>query len=312
MPDLVTTASLVGLTLLALAASVLASARFLGRGIDAKGLGQRGLVWLTALGGTALYAGLHLRRGASPLHSHLDGLLLIATLFAFTVIFLQQPQRLPGIGVFALPLLTFLLAWAFCAGTFTSHPYTIQSIWVTVHLITLILGMICFGLAACAGAMYLYADQRLRTKRSAAPVGGLASLESIERLIVRAAALGFGLFALGLVTGLVLVAAARSDPNWWREPKVLLGTAAWLIYAVVMNARYATAFRGRRAAWLAIAGMALILATWALATRRPGYGGAAAPASLTIFPRPWTLISRGFADSTPGVPSTFSDGTEVS
>jgi ABC-type uncharacterized transport system permease subunit len=295
MPDTLTTVSLVGLTLLALAVSVLALARFLGRGVDPTGRGQGLTLGLVAVAAAGLYAYQHLRYPGPPLGSHLDGLLLLATLFAFTVIFLQH--RLSGSGVFFLPLLAFLLAWALCAGTFTSHRFTIHSIWDTAHLTTLTLGMIGFAAAACAAVMYLYADHRLRTKRAAAPAGGLASLESIERLIVHTAALGFGFFALGLVTGLVLVVAAQPpDPHWWYQPKVLLGTAAWLLYALVLNARYATHFRGRRAAWLAIAGLILILATWAVATRPPTAAAPRRPAgpaprpSLTARPDSWKQL----------------------
>jgi ABC-type uncharacterized transport system permease subunit len=267
MPDTITTISLVCLMLLALAASALAIARSLGRSVDTKSRGQRLLLWLVAFAGAGLYSYQHLRYRAPLLGSHLDGLLLLATLFAFTAIYLQH--RLRGSGAFTLPLLIFLLAWAVCAGTFTSHPFPIHSIWFTAHLATLILGMLGFAAAACGGVMYLYADRRLRSKHAAAPAGGLASLESIERLIVYTAAFGFALFALGLVTGLILIVAKPHDPNWWRQPKVVLGTAAWLLYAAVMHARYATRYRGRRAAWLAIVGLILILATWALATRSP-------------------------------------------
>jgi len=38
-----------------------------------------------------------------------------------------------------------------------------------------------------------------------------------------------------------------------------------VIYALVKNVRHATAFRGVRAAWLSIGGLALLLATFALA-----------------------------------------------
>jgi ABC-type uncharacterized transport system permease subunit len=142
-------------------------------------------------------------------------------------------------------------------------------LWQTAHLTTLLLGTLCIGVAASAGVMYLHIDRRLRRKRDMLPTGRVASLEAIERLIIRAAAAGFGLFTLALATGFVLGFSRPHDTGWWHV-KVALSAVVWLIYAVVMNARYATHFRGRRAAWLSVAGLLLLLVTWAVATRLPG------------------------------------------
>ena len=283
MPDVVTVISLICLALLSLSASILAIGRLLGGRTDPDGRLQRGLVWVCALAATGLYAYVHMRDHRPPLSTHLDGLLLLAALFAWTLIFLQHPQVLPGIAGFALPVLTFLLTWCICASTFTRHQFgQMHRIWTVAHLSLLILGMLSFAVAASAGGVYLLADWRLRRKGPAPPAGKWASLESIERLLVRSAALGFALFTLGLVMGLVLVSLQPHHPGWWYAPKIILGIMAWLIYALVMNARYATHFRGRRAAWLAILGLALVLATWAVATRpKPGTQHPDTPMTLT-------------------------------
>ena len=87
---------------------------------------------------------------------------------------------------------------------------------------------------------------------------------------VTAATLGFGLLSLGLIAGLIIITsndgATRLGPGWWHSPKVLLSVAAWLLYALVLNVRHGTRFRGARAAWLSIAGLALLLTTLAIVT----------------------------------------------
>ena len=60
--------------------------------------------------------------------------------------------------------------------------------------------------------------------------------------------------------------ASALGPGWWHSPKIVLSAAAWLVYALVKNVRYATRFRGARAAWLSIAGLLLLLAAFGTVT----------------------------------------------
>jgi len=103
----------------------------------------------------------------------------------------------------------------------------------------------------------------------------LASLEAAETFIVRAATVGFALLTIGMITGGVLIWARRPAPpaGWWYSPKVLLALGAYLLYALVMNVRFTTVFRGTRAAWMAIGGLLLLIVTFALVTALPASGG---------------------------------------
>ncbi|MFI4859943.1 MAG: cytochrome c biogenesis protein CcsA [Phycisphaerales bacterium JB063] len=210
-----------------------------------------------------------LRHSWSPVESHVDGLLLMCALFAGAVLFIQHKPKLRGLAAFALPLLTLLLLWAVCASLWTYRPFnqaSIASVWLVFHTVSTYLGLLCCAIGAIGGAMYLYVQRRLKSKQ--AVPGRLASLETLETLIIRAATLGFVLLTLSLVSGVILI--TRSDTpgatplgvEWWLSPKVILATLAWGVYALLMNVRHATAFRGRRAAWLAIAGLVLVLATY--------------------------------------------------
>ena len=58
-------------------------------------------------------------------------------------------------------------------------------------------------------------------------------------------------------------------PQWYFSAKFIVALLAWLAFAVVMNVRYATAFRGARAAWLSIAGVVLLLAVYGIAVSLP-------------------------------------------
>ncbi len=290
----VTTLSLVVLTLLAAAAAAIALRRLIGKGADHAGPRrvQGALVALTTLGSTAVFAyrALAVHQDWLPLEAHVDGLLLIAALLGATVWFLQARPPLAALAAFALPVLALILAWGVCASAWTYRAFeldTLSPVWKSIHLAGVYLGTLCAAVAAVAGAMFLFVERRLRQKQQMIRMGGVASLETLERLIVRAATLGFALLTLGLIAGLVLHPQQSSlGPGWWHSPKVLLATAAWLIYALVMNVRYATHFRGGRAAWLSIAGFALLLITYGVVTALPASTPTPSTASAEIDPPP--------------------------
>ena len=271
MANFLTTAAFSLMTLLALAACVLMVVRMVrpGRAKVLRSI-QYSLVGVCALLATGLfiYRLVAIHGMWQPLQAHEDGLLIMAVLLSCVVLFLQAERRLPEFSGFALPLLTVLLAWGICASRWTYHPFHIVSIWHVFHLASVYTGALSFCVAAIAGVMYLYAQHWLRNRHGPPPLGPFASLEALERLIVSSSAVGFAFLTVGLVTGLILHTdnAAALGPGWWYSPKIVLGSATWLVYAVVMNARHATHFRGARAAWLSIVGLLLLLAAFAAAT----------------------------------------------
>jgi ABC-type uncharacterized transport system permease subunit len=212
----------------------------------------------------------HDARGLLPLRAHLEGLLLLLALLCATVAYLQSPARLPGVRLFALPLVSLLLGWSICASQWTRWTWPVDSAWKAAHLGSVYLGGLCICVAAISGGLYLHAAGRLRSKRLALSDGQRpASLEATERRIVAAASLGFGLLSLGLISGLVLSLTTPRSGVWWVSPKIALATALWLIFALVANLGFAQRFRGHRAAWLSIAGFVLMLVTFSIATALP-------------------------------------------
>jgi ABC-type uncharacterized transport system permease subunit len=272
-----TTIWIIGLTLLAGLGSALAIALLRRRGPAVQlRWALHGLVLVVTLGSAAVFAqrACFINRTWEPLISHVDGLLLIATLLGAMMLFIQTRPRLTGLAAFGLPLLTLLLAWAICASAWTYRLFdldTLHPVWRSVHLTGVYLGTFCGAVAALAGGMFLYVRHRLRHKDHRSQPGRLASLEALETLVIRAAAVGFALLTVGLIAGVILNPQTQWGAGWWHSPKIIVATTAWLIYALVMNVRFATHFRGARAAGLALAGFVLLLVTYAIATALPGH-----------------------------------------
>ena len=204
-----------------------------------------------------------------PVQAHVDGLLLIALLLAPAILYIQSRPRLFGLSLFALPLLALILLWGVCATLWTYRPFSLDTFapaWAVFHLAVTYFGLLGCGLGAAGGAMYLFVQGRLKSKAGLGQVNPMASLETLETLIVRAATLGFVLLTLSLISGTIMVTqsdeATSLGSDWWRSPKVWLAASAWVVYALLINVRSFSTFRGRRAAWLAIAGLVLVLATY--------------------------------------------------
>jgi len=272
--DPILTAILAVLTLLSAAAFLLSLRGLFGKTRPARSLSlARWSTGLCALGSGSLFvhAAVFIHGDWRPLQSHVDGLLLVAAMLGATIVYLQSPSRLPGISTFALPVLTFVLAWAICASRWTYFRFetkagTMASVWQTVHLLGVYAGTLFVSIAAVAGGMYLYVQHRLRRKRDSG-AGPMASLETIERWIIHTSAAGFAMLTLGVASGIVIALSGPTvmGPHWWYSVKFVLSFIVWLIYALLMNVRHATAFRGRRAAWLSVAGLVLLLATFGIA-----------------------------------------------
>ncbi|WP_432800089.1 cytochrome c biogenesis protein CcsA [Poriferisphaera sp. WC338] len=228
--------------------------------------------------------------GLSATHlltSHADGLLLIAAILAPIILIIQYNARLRGLTTFALPILAFIFAWAICATTWSYRTFNfedVHSVWLAIHLLFVYLGTLCAFFAAITAGMYLFIQSRLKHKHALSSLGQLASLEALEKTIIVSATAGFALFTIGLVTGLVILTTAplTLTTTWWLYPKIILAVIAWLAYALLMNLRYATSFRGKRAAWIAILGLLLILSIYGIVTALPEHKKQPAAESQSI------------------------------
>ncbi len=212
--------------------------------------------------------------GWQPLHSHLDGLLLIGLMLGASQLYLRSKPRLGRIGLVIWPVLAFLLAWALCASAWTYRPFKLDSlehVWRVVHLGGVYAGTLFAVLAAIFGGLYLFVYRAVKRHDLASPQPGLPSLEWTESAVIRFTTLGFVTLTIGLISGVVVVAdtPGRLGSEWWLSPKVVLATASWLAFALAMNVRTLSLFRGPRAAWLAITGLVLLLGVHGLVTSWP-------------------------------------------
>jgi ABC-type uncharacterized transport system permease subunit len=211
-------------------------------------------------------------RGAwSPLRDNFEALIWLGVILALFVMYLQRHRPVPGLDWFVMPIVIMLLLGAAIFGRVEYQQYQplVGHTWEWVHRVSSYTGTIAFAIGAAGGAMYMYTSKRLRKKEIRGPK--MASLERLEKLMMRAVVLGFALLTVGLVTGFVrMVDSGRETPY----SKMLLASGAWLVYAIVMHAPINPRFRGRRAAVLSMLGFGLIIGTIIAVEFMPLGGGA--------------------------------------
>ncbi len=217
------------------------------------------------------YDGLTSDAGWQPISSHVDGLMLVlALLTGGALYFLARPQLQP-LARYSTPLLVLIAAWGFCAATWTYRPFeSFTPVWQGVHLLSVFLGTTAAGIAAIAAAAYLTAQHRLR-QRLPMEDKPATSLETLERVLVQSATLGFALLTAALITGTAML---LNEPDslgqaWYTSVKLWLALGAWAVYALLMNTRYTARFRGTYAAWIAIFGLVLLISVYGLVTSVP-------------------------------------------
>ena len=115
-------------------------------------------------------------------------------------------------------------------------------------------------MAFALGVMYLIKGRDEKTEggpfRRLIPGHGL-----LEELTHQAVVLGFVLLTLGIMTGSVWAHYAWGS-YWTWDPKETWSLITWIVYALMLHARFVRGWRGRRMAWMSILGFASVLFTY--------------------------------------------------
>ena len=178
---------------------------------------------------------------------------IIPLVFVFTLIALLLPEK---------PL-SVALEGAISASTLTNIIFP-------VHVILLIFSYAAFTMTFVGSVMYLMQERELKAKTFGAAFYRLPALNTCDEISYRSLTVGFVLLTLGMVTGIIWN-NQRDGRYWHNDPKEVMALVTWLVYLFIMHYRLTAGWRGRRVAWLAIAGFVVVLLTWVGTRSLPGY-----------------------------------------
>ncbi len=187
-----------------------------------------------------------------------DQLSMLAWLLVAVYLGLQLRAPLAVLGALVSPLafLLTLSAYVVYSGS-DGLPPGLATAWLPAHVAPAFLGYAIFAIASCVSLVYLVQERRLKARRRPSGFRRLPSLETLDNLNYRCVAWGFALFTIGIVSG-SLLAKTEWGTFWAWEPVQILSVLAWLLYAVLLQAR-TLGWRGRRAATLTLVGFALLV-----------------------------------------------------
>src|SRR5206468_2765444 len=114
-----------------------------------------------------------------------------------------------------------------------------------------------FTLAAGLAGLYLWQERRLKRRAPGVLRQRAPSQETPDRLTARTIAVSLPALTLGLAIGLARLVARGGGFD------ALMGVAlaVWVGYAAFLLLRYEAGWRGRRTAYLALAGLAFVFAS---------------------------------------------------
>ena len=211
--------------------------------------------------------------GHYPLFSTPEALSFLAwtLVVAYWLVTYRYPLR--ALGAFLLPVVSLLvLASQIVRGSSTLAATRVTdggAAWLfPVHTTLLLFAYASFFVAFAASVMYLWQERELRLKKFSAIFHRLPSLTTVDDVGSTAASVGFTLLTLGIVTG-VIWSQARSGRMFHNDPIEFFALLTWVLYLTLLH--YRVQWRGRRAAWLGVAGFTLVLCTFVGAVALGGF-----------------------------------------
>ena len=130
-----------------------------------------------------------------------------------------------------------------------------------VHTTLLLFAYAAFFLVFLASMMYLVLERELKLKTFSAIFHRLPSLTTVNEIATISAAIGLTLLTVGIVTGM-LWSSSRYGRLWQNDPKEIFAALTWVLYLLLILYRSTSSWRGRKAAWMGVAGFALVMLTF--------------------------------------------------
>ena len=197
-----------------------------------------------------------------------DGASLLAWAIVLVFLLVYVTTKVDAAGLFAYPFAFALVFVANLTPDAERADPVLRSAYLPVHLFMAVFGYGALFAAFTMGVMYLFQENELRSRKPRSFYYLIPSLERSDTIGGRSVLGGFGFLTLAIVTGF-LWNRSLLGRYWTGDPKEWAALVAWIIYVVILVARWRGRWGGRRAAWLAIAGFAVVVFTFAWATLVP-------------------------------------------
>ena len=221
------------------------------------GAADRAAIWGVRLGWlaqTALLGVQAAREDGFPWGTWAGSLNLFVWLVVTVYLGVRRPYRLLGLAV--MPLAAALLVVSRAGGgTGVGARSHYSNLFLVLHVGLVLAAFAGFTLAAALSAFYLWQERRLKRRAVTILRRRAPSLATLDRLACRAVLFSLPALTLGLAVGL-----ARLIADGERIDALVAATlATWLVWSAYLLLRVTRGWTGRRAAYVALAGFALVI-----------------------------------------------------
>ncbi len=214
----------------------------------------------------AVILGRYVDAGRAPFKSLFESMVF----FAFNIgVLYVVAERLYKTRVFGLPAAVMALgAMGYALFKWDAEivklPPALQSAWFVPHVMVYFVGYAAVAFAAGVAVVQLLASRIPWVKRlTEMKAGSILTGEPLDLDAITYGMIRFGFITLtlGLLVGSVWAKSAWGD-FWVWDPKENWSLVTWLVYGAYLHLRKVRGWRGDRAAWLAIIGLAVVMFTY--------------------------------------------------
>jgi ABC-type uncharacterized transport system permease subunit len=166
----------------------------------------------------------------------------------------RRPYRLLGLVVMPLAVALLVVARA-GGGTGVGNASHYSSLFLLVHVGLVLTAFAGFTLAAALSGLYVWEERRLQTRPATILRRQMPALGTLDSLALRTVVWSVPLLTLGAAVGLVRL-VARGERL---DALIAMTAVTWLVWCAYLVLRLLGGWTGRRAAYLALAGFALVV-----------------------------------------------------
>jgi ABC-type uncharacterized transport system permease subunit len=186
---------------------------------------------------------------------------LLGLLLAVAFLVVYWRYKTVSLGIFILPICFLLgLLPAFRPGQESTAFPLLDTGWIFLHVALLLAAYAALLLSLLASLLYLIQERRLKQKSPT--LTWLPPLETTDQIALKSLLFGLPCMTAGLLIG-SLIAQVTVGASYFRDPKILLAFAMWLVYIAMIYIRRHAGLRGRRAVYLSSFVFFIVLAVWA-------------------------------------------------
>ena len=199
----------------------------------------------------------------APLSNLYESMIFFSWTIAIIYFVLELRLKNKSIGAFVLPIVFLFMAYASFSPNINDQikPLVpaLQSNWLISHVLTCFLGYAAFAVSFSLSAMYLLKHRDTGSTNKLLKI--FPKSDILDILNYQMVLFGLLMLTLGIITGSIWAHNAWGT-YWSWDPKETWSLITWLMYAIILHARFSRGWTGKRIAIMSIIGFGCVLFTY--------------------------------------------------